>query len=67
MRYLKFTMLILMIFSFIFCSIEVIAAKERTAEVTVKVDLNAPAESKDIRLWIPYPVSDENQTVSDLK
>lgn len=42
-------------------------AKERQAEVTVKVDLKAPSESKDVRLWIPYPVSDENQMISDVK
>ncbi len=39
-------------------------AKERQVEVTFHIDLNAPANSKDARLWSPYPVSDENQTVN---
>src|SRR3989304_6408512 len=38
-------------------------AKERQVAVTFHINLNAPANSKDVRLWIPYPVSDENQTV----
>ena len=41
-------------------------AKERRAEVTVKVDLKAPAEAGHVRLWIPYPMSDENQEISDV-
>jgi hypothetical protein len=41
-------------------------AKERRAEVTYSVNLNAPAEAKHVRLWIPYPMSDENQEVSDV-
>lgn len=42
-------------------------AKERRVEVTFKIDLKAPESSKDVRLWIPYPASDENQTVEDVK
>jgi transglutaminase-like putative cysteine protease len=42
------------------------AAKERRAEVTYSVDLNAPAEAKHVRLWIPYPMSDENQEITDV-
>ncbi|HBR22867.1 MAG TPA: transglutaminase [Nitrospiraceae bacterium] len=41
-------------------------ARERSAEVTVNVGLQTPAESKNVRLWIPYPVSDENQTIEDV-
>lgn len=40
--------------------------KERRAEVKYSVNLNAPAEAKHVRLWIPYPMSDENQEVSDV-
>jgi|GEM_PF-4432805 len=42
-------------------------AKEREGEVTVQFKLNAPADSKEVRLWIPYPVLDENQIISDIK
>lgn len=41
--------------------------KEREAEVTFRVSLNAPPDAKDVRLWIPYPVSDKNQTIEDVK
>lgn len=41
-------------------------AKERRAVVTVRVDLKAPADARQVRLWIPYPTSDGNQEVSDV-
>ncbi|MGA6993659.1 MAG: transglutaminase domain-containing protein [Candidatus Deferrimicrobiaceae bacterium] len=40
--------------------------KERRAEVTFSVNLNAPADAKVVRLWLPYPMSDENQEVTDV-
>ncbi len=42
-------------------------AGERRTEVTFKINLKAPEDSKDVRLWIPYPVSDQNQTIEDVK
>lgn len=42
-------------------------AKERQVEVTVQFNLNAPAEADSVRLWIPYPLSDRNQKVEDVK
>jgi len=41
-------------------------AKDRRAEVTYSVNLNAPAEAKHVRLWLPYPMSDENQEITDV-
>jgi len=41
-------------------------AGERKGVVTVKVDLNAPADAKRVDLWIPYPMSDENQEIGDV-
>jgi transglutaminase-like putative cysteine protease len=41
-------------------------AKERRAEVNWSVDLKAPPEAKHVRLWIPYPMSDENQEITDV-
>ncbi|HSL92753.1 MAG TPA: transglutaminase domain-containing protein [Candidatus Limnocylindrales bacterium] len=35
--------------------------------MTVKVDLNAPADAKHVDLWIPYPMSDENQEITGVK
>ena len=40
---------------------------EHEGVVTVKFDLKAPPTAKNVRLWIPYPVSDENQTVGNVK
>ncbi len=42
-------------------------AKERRGEVTFQISVEAPEESKDVRLWIPYPVSDKEQTIADVK
>ena len=46
---------------------DVSEAKERWVEVTFKIDLKAPEISKDVRLWIPHSVSDENQTIEDVR
>lgn len=42
-------------------------AKERQGEVTIHLNLNAPPDANNVRLWIPYPVSDENQDIWDIK
>lgn len=42
-------------------------ANERRVEVTFKINLKAPDNSKDVRLWIPFPVSDANQTIEDMR
>jgi transglutaminase-like putative cysteine protease len=41
-------------------------AKERRGVVTVKVNLNAPSDVKQVDLWIPYPISDENQEITEV-
>lgn len=41
-------------------------AKERLVEVTMTFNLNAPEMAKNVRLWIPYPISDENQSITDI-
>ncbi|MDA8089856.1 MAG: transglutaminase domain-containing protein [Nitrospiraceae bacterium] len=38
-------------------------AKERKGEVTLRLNLNAPEKAKDVRLWIPYPVSGGHQRI----
>ena len=60
--------LIAVMFSFfIFAHTALAQVKERAVEVTVNIDLQAPAESKNVRLWIPYPASNESQTVYDVR
>jgi len=41
-------------------------AKEKRGTVTVTVDLSAPAEAKQVRLWIPYPMSGAYQRISEV-
>ncbi|MRS03290.1 transglutaminase family protein, partial [bacterium] len=36
-------------------------------EVVLKLNLKAPQESKDVRVWIPYPVTDENQKIGHVQ
>src|SRR3972149_10685461 len=42
-------------------------AKERKGEVVLAVTIDAPEESKDVRVWIPYPVSNNVQDISDVR
>jgi transglutaminase-like putative cysteine protease len=42
-------------------------AKSRAGVVTLVVDLSAQEKGKEAKLWIPYPVSDRYQAVSDVK
>ncbi|MBI3813457.1 MAG: transglutaminase domain-containing protein [Nitrospinae bacterium] len=40
---------------------------EAQGEVIFKVTIDAPEESKDVRLWLPYPKTDGEQTIEDIK
>jgi len=42
-------------------------AMERSGEVTIDVSIAAPDDSKDVRVWIPYPVSNSEQDISDVR
>ncbi|HEX8042381.1 transglutaminase domain-containing protein [Candidatus Deferrimicrobium sp.] len=42
-------------------------AKERTALVTVSVKLPSPPSAEMVRLWMPYPMSDGNQEITDIQ
>lgn len=42
-------------------------AGQRAGIVTLEVDLSAQAPGKEAKLWVPYPVSDHNQVVSDIR
>lgn len=41
-------------------------ARERRAEVTFNANLKISASSSDVRLWIPYPVTDEFQAIEEV-
>lgn len=42
-------------------------AKSRSGVVTVEVDLSKQDAGKEAGLWIPYAVSDKNQSITDVK
>lgn len=44
-----------------------LGAQSRSGIVTLTVDLSAQASGQDAKLWIPYPVSDAHQVISDIK
>ena len=42
-------------------------ATQRSGTVTLDVDLSAQPQGKEARLWVPYPLSDANQRIADIK
>jgi transglutaminase-like putative cysteine protease len=44
-----------------------VSAAERAGTVTFDIRIAAPPGASDVKLWFPYPTSDLDQTISDLK
>ncbi len=65
MRIRGLSLLILLLITLLVFS-SIANAKERKAQVTLHVELNAPADAKNARIWIPYPVSDKNQNITEI-
>ncbi len=42
-------------------------AKERAVEVIIDINLTAHEDANQVRLWLPYPVSDLNQDITDIQ
>jgi len=42
-------------------------AANRTGLVTMEFDLGAQPAGKDVRLWVPYPVSDQDQLIGRIR
>jgi transglutaminase-like putative cysteine protease len=42
-------------------------AAERSGTVTFTMDLAAPPDAKHVKLWFPYPTSDPDQVISNLR
>jgi hypothetical protein len=42
-------------------------AADKSGTITFDVNLNTTKDAKQASLWIPYPVSDDRQTISDVK
>lgn len=65
-RILTAPLFIPLVFLFLFLFPHASPAKEKRGVVTVDVHLKAPAGAKEVRLWLPYPMSDENQEITDV-
>ena len=64
---LGFSALLILLFSSVIApDVHTAMLKERRAEVSYSVNLNAPADAKVVRLWIPYPMSNVTQEVTDV-
>jgi transglutaminase-like putative cysteine protease len=46
---------------------ETAAATERAGTVTFAIEVAAPASAKVVKLWFPYPTSDAQQNIKDLR
>ena len=43
------------------------AATHQSGTITLEVDLSSQAAGKEAKLWVPYPTSDQHQTISNIK
>jgi transglutaminase-like putative cysteine protease len=41
-------------------------SSRNSGNVTIRVTIDAPKDSTDVKLWIPYPVSDKYQSIRDI-
>lgn len=64
-----FVLALVMILSYLINGSEIKSKKfkKRQGEVNLKVTVEAPEKSKDVRLWVPYPVTDDEQTIEEIK
>lgn len=42
-------------------------ATQQAGTITLEVDLSSQAAGKEAKLWVPYPTSDQYQTISNIK
>lgn len=59
----------IVVYGVLFCMViaSVASASSRSGVVTLDVDLSSRDPGKKAKLWIPYPLTDRNQKVSDIK
>lgn len=55
-----------LLLSMLFAFPQTALSKERSGEVKIVVTVAAPEDSSDVRVWIPYPVSNSTQDISDV-
>ena len=47
-------------------STSIVLAKNHSGKITMTVDLSAHGVEDTAELWIPYPVSDKDQNITDI-
>lgn len=52
---------------FMACTVSAALAKEHSGTISMTVDLSAHGTGDQAELWIPYPVSDQYQNITDVK
>jgi transglutaminase-like putative cysteine protease len=57
---------VIVVMAFVMPVVSAASGKERQALVVIEANLKAPVEAKNVRLWIPYPMSDKNQDVTNV-
>jgi transglutaminase-like putative cysteine protease len=57
---------VFVVIAFVMPVVSAASGKERQALVVIEANLKAPVDAKNVRLWIPYPMSDKNQDVTDV-
>lgn len=62
----KQSWLILFVFTSLLVVYGVAHGGQRNAEITFQIKFNPSPEAKQVRLWVPYPMSDQNQEITDV-
>ncbi len=63
----KKTILFLSAFLLLTSAAGISHAKSREGVVTIRINPNAPEDVENVKLWLPFPVSDEHQKIEDIK
>lgn len=67
MRLRLLSAMLMMAITFWAFSMACAAGKEEAGEVDFRITIEAPEASRDVKVWIPYPVSDPWQSIADMK
>ncbi len=63
---MKITSLVAALMVFLNLPFAAMAAKEASGTITMEYDLSGHATEKEAKLWIPYPLSDQDQLISNI-
>jgi len=58
---------IILLFCLSFLMIDVSISGERHGQINLKVNLNTPEIKQSAKIWLPYPISNNEQLIEDIK